>query len=148
MGQITLTINSRLEDVLLIGMAVNRLSAAFLSKEDSWRIELSVVEAVTNVIKHAYLYTPDKEVSVSLNFQDDRLRIKVMDRGCAMDPRLLKERDARIFCFSRGNVQALPEGGMGIALINQIMDEVCYERDRGRNTLTLTKYLSGGHHNR
>lgn len=145
MGQITLTINSRLEDVLLVGMAVNRISAAFVSWEEAYRIELSVVEAVTNVIKHAYLNTPDKEVSVSMHCEKDRLLIKVTDRGCPMDPRLLKERDARVFCFSREDIQELPECGRGLAIINQIMDEVCYERRWGRNTLTLTKYLSSGH---
>ena len=147
MAEITLTINSRLEDVLLVALAVNRLSAALFSQEDAWRIELSVVEAVTNVIKHAYLNTPDKEVSVALSFQDDRLRIQVRDSGCAMDPQLLKDRDARVFCFSRRNVQALPESGRGIALINQLMDEVCYVRNRGRNTLTLTKYLNSRQRN-
>jgi anti-sigma regulatory factor (Ser/Thr protein kinase) len=32
-------------------------------------------------------------------------------------------------------------GGLGIHLVKKLMDEVCYKRKQGKNSLTLKKYI-------
>jgi len=44
--------------------------------------------------------------------------------------------------FDPINVENLPEGGMGLSIIHQIMDCVAYETTNGRNKLILTKFFS------
>ena len=53
--KVKLIIESDLDDVPLVGIAVNRFcSYAAFSETDAFNIELCVIEAVTNSIKHAY----------------------------------------------------------------------------------------------
>ena len=63
--RIKFTIESKLENVPLIGMSVSKLcSLIHLSDIETYQIELCVVEAVTNSIKHAYGLETGRQVEV------------------------------------------------------------------------------------
>jgi serine/threonine-protein kinase RsbW len=133
--RIKLVIESALENVPLVGLSVNNICRhANFSEAVSSQIDLCVVEAVTNCVKHAYNQMPGHKVEVDISLYDDRISFSISDHGEHMEifqtPRLE---------FDPEDVEHLPEGGMGLYIIHQTMDEVSYKTEAGKNTLTLTK---------
>jgi serine/threonine-protein kinase RsbW len=134
--RIVLTIDSRFENVSLIGVAVKGICDYFsLSTLEAYHIELCTVEAVTNVIRHAYGSKPGNTVEVTLSFSPENLTIMLSDTGKYMDV----ENKGHALDFEPGKVYTVPENGMGLFLIRSLMDEVAYERADGRNIFTLRK---------
>ena len=134
---IRLIIDSRLENVSLVGGAVRGIAATLsMDSTTRYQLELCVVEAVTNDIKHAYHSQAGHSVEVDVLLYPDRLIFKICDSGESMNPEKVKP-----FSFDPLKIETLPERGMGIYILNSLMDEVHYETSGGRNILTLIKYL-------
>ena len=100
-------------------------------------LKLAVTEACGNAVRHAYP-SGDGPVSVAFVSHPDRLELIVQDEGAGLDTAELDEPPqdlARI---------APAEGGMGMAIIRTIVDELeIAESPGGRGTtLHMTKYLS------
>ncbi|MGH7788474.1 MAG: ATP-binding protein [Candidatus Binatia bacterium] len=132
-GTITLRIDSRLEDVWLIGLAVRAVCSALpLDEETTGAVELCVVEAVNNAIEHAYGEAPGQPVEVEASLAADTLRLAVRDRGRSMPwpapPAAAPD--------------GLNEGGRGLFIMRELMDDVDYATVDGWNVLTLTKHLT------
>ena len=73
-GTITLAIESRLQDVFLIGLAVNKICSAIpLPDDDVYQLELCVVEAVNNSIEHAYSSEEGHRVEVVTTVDPERI---------------------------------------------------------------------------
>lgn len=137
-------INSDLSEVHIIS-AVVRMVCEHLGfgPEDASGVELSVTEAVTNSIEHAYRGAPDGEVSVAVSYAQERLQVEIHDCGTTM-PEQSRERlrtSSGVFDFDPSDLAQLPEGGMGLELIRQTMDEAVYSSDSRGNCLRLVKYL-------
>jgi len=137
MGMIRLMIESRLENVPLIGGAIRGI-ADMLSIDaiNSHHLELCVVEAVTNVTKHAYHSEAGHLVEVDILVYPDRLTFRVCDSGESMDLSKVAPLD-----FDPFKVETLPERGMGVFILKSIMDEISYEVVNGQNVLIMSKYL-------
>ena len=136
--KITLSIEGYFENVSLLGVSVRGICEYLsLNETDTYGIELSVVEAVNNVIKHAYEMRPGGGVKVSIIVDEDRMVIRVSDRGKVMIPGRPKLLDHH----EHETIEALPEGGMGLPMIHAIMDEVTYISRAGKNTLIMVKHL-------
>lgn len=134
---IRLTIDSRLENIPLVGMAANRIcKAAGLGEIERYQIELCLVEAVTNCVVHAYGRRPGHPVEVDLELDAGAVRILVSDYGVplerfAPEPPQLDPQDR----------ESLPEGGMGLFIMDSVMSACSYRAEHGRNTLELVKRL-------
>lgn len=140
--QITLAITSDLQNVPLIGQAVERLCTLIpLSDIESHQIALCVVEAVNNAIVHAYGRDAEHEVEVIFGQYSDRLIIQICDAGRTMDPKCLAPHAPSPLDFDPGCLERIPERGLGLAIIRTTMDEVMYTTSHGKNILTLTKLL-------
>ena len=144
MSRLRLTINSDLKDVVFVGLAVNKICEHLrMSAVEAYRVELCAVEAVTNSIRHAYRNQPGNEVSVTLVIRDNRLEVEVMDNGLAMlaaQVGRLSE-GSEVFGFDPANRSSLPEGGMGLQIMHEVMDEISYRSDGEGNLLRLTRVL-------
>ncbi|MDY0221896.1 MAG: ATP-binding protein [Desulfobacterium sp.] len=134
---IRLIIDSRLENVSLVGGAVRGIAHTLsMDSTTSYQLELCVVEAVTNGIKHAYNCQAGHSVEVDVLRYPDRLIFQICDSGESMNPAKVAP-----FSFDPSKIETLPERGMGIYILNSLMDEVHYETISGQNILTLIKYL-------
>ena len=102
--------------------------------ELSMPVNLALEEIVSNVMLYAY---PDKSGQVYVEFVRvaDRLIFTVTDSGMAFDPTQKEEVDTTLTAEER------PIGGLGIHLVRQLMDEVCYQRLDNKNVLTLIKTI-------
>jgi serine/threonine-protein kinase RsbW len=137
---LSLHIASRLECVGPLGEKVRAACAELgLSSTAAGEVELSVVEMVNNSIEHAYQMADSGWVEVSLASDGRQLRIEVSDGGRAMRPEVLEE--AALPEVDPADRDGLPEGGMGLAIVKQLMDAVRYRRADGRNVLTMERRI-------
>ncbi|MGK5091855.1 ATP-binding protein [Deltaproteobacteria bacterium TL4] len=137
MSSIKLTIESQLEHIPLVGLALRSFAGhAAFDEEDSFMIELAVVEAVTNVVEHAYELQPGNLVEIEVLIQPDAILCHIYDKGKPMPP-------VKVPLINRSynvdDLDSISDRGRGIALIHQIMDEVTYQRCDEINFLTLKK---------
>jgi serine/threonine-protein kinase RsbW len=84
-------------------------------------IELAVQEALANAVVHGCAEDPSRSVQVSVACDEERgMLIVVRDPGPGFDPREVPSP------ITGQNLYA--DGGRGIYLINQLMDEVHYSK--------------------
>ena len=137
---IRIRIESRFEEAALVGMVVNTVCAFLrMNDMDAYQVELCAVEAVNNVIRHSYHGQAGHPVDVAIQSWPGRLRIDVLDRGSAMPSEELQHELDRDYEPTDRN--SLPEHGLGIPIINAVMDEVSYGSTKDRNRLSLVKLL-------
>jgi serine/threonine-protein kinase RsbW len=105
-----------------------------LTTEDGHRIVSAFLEAFSNACIHAYRNMPTGAVEVSLDVGAERLALVVADQGRPFVPDRVPEPD----------LEALPEGGMGLFIIRSFMDDVRYERADGWNRMVMEKVLGSG----
>jgi serine/threonine-protein kinase RsbW len=105
-------------------------------------IELGVVEAVNNVVEHAYGFDAARQVVFTLepDATDTTLTLTIRDQGRSM-PEGLLERSA-IAEIDEDDRENLPERGMGLALVKMTMDHVDYRTEEQCNVLTMVKRVS------
>lgn len=139
--KITLSIDSRLENVCLIGWAVRGIcSSLSLPEEKVFCVELAVCEAVNNSIEHAYGNQPEHTIEVHIKIYHHQMRIQIMDSGQEFDPSPHKE----IRTVHRSdNCSCIPERGRGLTIISSVMDAWSLTRTlHGVNILTMTKHFN------
>ena len=135
---VTLRIDSRLDHVELLGRAVRALCATSgVPARECAQVELAMVEAVNNVIRHAYKLEAGHPVDVVFTVEPESFTIEVIDEG-----RSRPERPAPELDFDPTDIASLPEGGMGLFIIHSVMDRVEYASRDGRNTFTMARRLA------
>jgi serine/threonine-protein kinase RsbW len=102
------------------------------------RLALAVDEAATNVLEHAYGGKADREVEIRLEDRGPEFRVEVVDTGATVDPRSVPHVDLRRYA-SEGRT-----GGLGMHLMEKIMDSVTFRRSGGRNVCRLVKRKAAG----
>lgn len=137
--QIELTIESRLENVALVGVAVNGICGYLgFSAQEQAHVELCVVEAVSNSVRHAYRGEPGHLVTVRLLAADDGIEIRVLDWGLPVPEEYRVPRDVEI---DPSDIAGIAEGGRGTFLMHALMDRITYGLDGDANLLLMTKAL-------
>ena len=136
---IRLQIDSDLDKVALVARAVRALCSDVLDEEASDAVEISLVEAINNVIKHGYAGQPGRDVGVIVTMRQSEVEIEVIDQAAPMEAGLLENASEDRFAFDITDLDAIPESGMGLALIQMNMDEVEYRSGNGENRLRMVK---------
>ena len=140
--EITLAIDSRPENISLVGMAVHRLCEDLgFAVEDCYSLELCSVEAVSNSVRHAYRGQPDHTVIVRLTLLEQGVEIRVLDNGTPVPLEKQVPRDLEI---DPKDPSSIPAGGRGLFLIHALMDRVEFAREGDSNLLLMTKSLPPG----
>jgi serine/threonine-protein kinase RsbW len=134
----TLHIESRTERLIAVREFVSDAAREFgFTDEDVSKIALAVDEACTNIIKHAYRYDPNRDITVTIRQKNGTFEIIIRDSGTGFDPSSLHAPDMQDY-FSHYR-----KGGLGVYLMKRLMDKVEYEIHPGkRNEVRLIKYLS------
>ena len=120
---------------------VNKLIHSFLLKENVEThicnaVEICLTEALNNVIKHAYHGVTRYGIDINIRKNEKCLEIEIIDTG---DPRTKFE--VPKLEYDPSDIENLPESGMGLYIIDQLMDEVNYITLNGKNFFTLKKWL-------
>lgn len=137
---ITLTIDSRLDNSRLVGLAVRGLCQLLpLDTEQAGQTELAVVEAVNQTITRAYASEPGNELSLDFSVAEDHLEIQIYDTGTTLDPGELETPDTAPPRLD--DPDSWTGSNSWLAILRQTMDQVDYYSVGGLNTLVLRKYL-------
>ncbi len=137
-----MTIDSDLNNVALVGVAVHAICGELAREEDlCCQIELALVEAVNNAVIHAYEKKTGGKISVTMEILPENLVFQVRDNGKGIPPNCLNPLCPEPDPENRRNLQT---GGRGLFIISEIMDEVFYRETEEGNLLTLTKRIKTG----
>jgi serine/threonine-protein kinase RsbW len=112
---VRLTIPARAEYISLCRLALTGIARVRdLPDEVLADLKLALTEAASNSVRHAYVGADHAGlVEISYELLPDRLVIEVTDEGEGFDP-----------AAADGPPEELSEGGLGIAIIRAIADEV------------------------
>jgi serine/threonine-protein kinase RsbW len=96
------------------------------------RLRLALVEAYSNVVRHAHRDQPNLPVLIRLELQGRDIALEVWDHGKGFD----------LSTYLAPSPQEKQEGGYGWLIMNRLMDRVEYRLQvNGRNCLKLEASL-------
>jgi serine/threonine-protein kinase RsbW len=111
---VSLTIPAKAEYIALVRLALVGLARTRALGEDVvGDLKLALTEACSNSIRHAYAGNQEGTVEVRYGLTSDRMAIEISDAGTGFDPTAGRE----------GNGE-LDEGGLGIAIIRALVDDL------------------------
>jgi len=127
-------------DFLALVREVSRRSAelAGFDAASAERVALAVDEATTNVIEHAYHGDPGQRMELRFEDLGPELRVDVVDTGARVDPRSFPKVELDAYVAQRR------KGGLGVHLMEKIMDSVTFRRSARRNVCCLVKRKGTG----
>lgn len=112
---------------------------AGLNDSEVYAVEVSVDEACTNVIEHAYKGIKDGDIECICDANARSLTVIIRDHGKPFDPAAVPAPDFHTELKDRR------VGGLGVYLMRRFMDEIRYETIRGSgNVLTMVKQRRSG----
>lgn len=131
---LSLKLESSLEALGQIERAVEEFGA-----EHEWpaellfHVQLTLDELATNVINHGYGES-GYSFQITVKSKPEAVQIELVDEARPFDP--LK--NAPHPAIDAG-VQERKVGGLGVYIVKELMDELEYRRENGKNCLTLVK---------
>jgi len=100
-----------------------------------FEINLALDELFTNIISYGFDDRSEHAIQVCIAADDGMLTITVEDDGIPFNP------IARAEPRMPATIEDCTIGGLGIYLIKNLMDDVCYRRNQDKNVLTLKKRI-------
>jgi anti-sigma regulatory factor (Ser/Thr protein kinase) len=103
---------------------------AGLARDAVSEVELAVTEGCANVIRHCYGNSDCERIDLSFAFERDYFEVRIDDYGTFVDPSRIKSRP----------LEEVRPGGLGVHLMQRVMDEVTYTKNSwGGTSLTMKK---------
>ncbi|MDD3642227.1 MAG: SpoIIE family protein phosphatase, partial [Candidatus Krumholzibacteria bacterium] len=109
---------------------------AGFSKREINNTKLAMDEACTNIIKHAYRDISG-EIRIDVDAGPGKVEINIFDRGTPFDWSKVKDPDLQQY------VEIGKKGGLGIFLMNRLMDDLDYQATGDGNRLYMLKTAHG-----
>jgi len=106
-----------------------------LDMHQAMKLQLAMEEMVTNVIFYAYPEGTTADITLTAESDGQELTFVLSDTGKPFDPTAKEDADTETNPMDR------EQGGMGILIVKNIMNEVSYQRIEGENRLTMKKKL-------
>lgn len=135
---IKVIIESKLIYLPLLRKTIRGICSNVVQNEKIFQdIDLSLNEALSNVIAYAYQNEPDHEIQIMVTLYSDQVVFEIIDLGTKdfhIEFPVQMDQDLT-------DINSLPESGRGLFLIHQLMDEVSYRSEKDRNILLLRKHF-------
>ena len=136
---LTLRVENRMDNWRTLRAALHDYGlCAGLDARTLKKTEVAIEEAVVNIVSYSQAEWMELEIKVESGkrkVERDALSITLRDNGVPFDPTQQPDVDTERTTAER------QIGGLGIALLRNIADEMRYERTDGTNTLTIIKQL-------
>ena len=132
----TLVLKNNVKEVTRFSSFIKSVTEKLgIEKSLARQLRLAVEEAVVNVIDYAYPAGTEGDITIKCMSDGKTLRFQIIDSGVAFDPTAKEKADTTLSAEDR------QIGGLGILLVRELMDSINYERENGKNILTLIKNL-------
>jgi serine/threonine-protein kinase RsbW len=131
-----IVIASRLEEISrAIDMVDELRKTQPIPESDANALCLVLDELLSNSIRHGLKGAADHEISVELDGAEGMLTVQIIDDGIEFDPTRAGAPD------TSGGLMERKIGGLGIAFVRKFVDSFEYERDDGRNRVTVRRRI-------
>ncbi|MDQ0273201.1 anti-sigma B factor RsbW [Cytobacillus purgationiresistens] len=138
---IEMKIPSKAEYVGIIRLTLSGIASRMgFTYDEIEDLKIATSEACTNAVQHAYKQNEQGEVQIGFGLYKDKLEVMVADSGKSFDFNQAKNGTGPY--NQTDSVEFLREGGLGLYLIETLMDEVKIHHQEGV-TVFMTKYLEG-----
>ena len=104
-----------------------------LAPQTAYALNLSIDEILTNTISYGYDDDEQHRIGLSLRKEGDVLVVEIVDDGRAFDSSLASDPDID------SSLEERALGGLGLFLVQKMMDDVTYQRRDELNVITLRK---------
>lgn len=106
---------------------------AKLTEDQSDNMAIAVTELVNNGIIHAHKQDASKNVTIHVQYEEDRIIVSVQDEGEGFDPKdIANPTDPQ---------NLWKQSGRGVFLVKNLIDEVEIESTPKGTKVTLTEYI-------
>jgi len=106
-----------------------------ISRKMAFKLNLVIDELFTNIVSCGYRDEALHEIGISLELKGNAIVIRMMDDGIPFNPSQTGMPDTRCALKDR------QIGGLGLHLVRNMTNSLCYRRIRNRNILTIKKRL-------
>jgi len=131
-GVVALKIPAKPEYIALARLALSGLAQVQpVEPETLADLKLALTEACSNSVRHAYHEGRDGTVDVRYELNGSTLTVEVVDEGRGFDV------DATV----DGGLGELDEGGLGLAIIRALTDELAIDSHERGSRLRFAKHL-------
>jgi len=144
LSQLSITFDSDLREVPLAAEKVRDYCAqSGLNDLAAYEMELCFCEAVVNVIRHGHRARPKSQIRANITACPETVVIDIFDEGAPIPPAQLEKitRGPVSFEVDTVSTDALLENGRGLLILCNIMDDISYSSEKGKNRLSMTKLL-------
>ena len=98
-----------------------------------YNILVAIQEAVSNVLRHGFGAGGAPDLELRLAWNGELFRIELRDSAPAFDPTQVWATP----CTE--DATSIPEGGYGILIMREVLDELRYRREGDQNILVMSK---------
>lgn len=125
--------------VSVVRLAVSSLASRIgFSYDDIEDLKIAISEAVTNVVHHAYEDAGEMVIGCAL--YEDKIELMISDYGSSFEYEKVK---ATVGPYhNEQSIENLREGGLGLYLMDALMDEVLLANNDSGVTVFMTKYVA------
>lgn len=106
-----------------------------LSQKCIFEANLALDELFTNIISYGFDDKTEHTIRITISLHNDELVFNIEDDGIPFNPTEAESPDLEC------SIEECRIGGLGIHLAKNLMDEVCYQRCKDKNVLTLKKNI-------
>ena len=106
-----------------------------LDRHVAIKLQVAMEEVVSNVIFYAYPEGTSADITLTAESDGKELTFVLSDTGKPFDPTAKEDTDLEVNPMDR------EQGGLGIIIVKNIMNEVSYQRLGDTNQLTMKKKL-------
>ena len=133
----TCTIDADIHAIPKISLAIDKtMRDHAFSDEEILDTQLAVEEAITNVIVHGYARGKG-EIMITCRTTHGTVEVQIRDTAPAFNPLSIPEPDIT------EDIEDRKIGGLGVFLLRQVMDDIIYRYEDGKNILVLVKKRKG-----
>lgn len=98
-------------------------------------INICLDELFTNIVSYGFTDDLEHIIRFTINMDNNVLIVNIEDEGIPFNP--LEKKDPEI----PADLIDVRIGGLGIHIVRKLMDDIRYKRERGKNKLTMKKFI-------
>ena len=133
-----LAVSSTTDEIRVLAEFACAAAAETFSEEDVTGIEVAVVEAANNILKHSYKGEPDHIIELTISHKGTEMEFALKDTGPEFDISKVSRPELKW-----DDISDIPESGRGVFIIREIMDRLDYIRTDGINILKMVRVIAG-----
>lgn len=132
--QIELQISNKIPEIEKVCNSITTFSRQHsIDEKIITNLYLAIDELLTNIIRYGYRDEKEHTINIRYSIENELLTLQIEDDSYPFNPN-----DAPLPDLT-ADLQNRKIGGLGIYLVKNMMDDVKYITQNGKNILTLTK---------